>query len=180
MWVFFFFTHSFLALDSIKSKLIPHYIRQSDYRKLYNLISLIIIALILKYKKTLHNVMLPLPYYTIYIGLVLLIIGIFLGLISFKTFGISSFLGLKNEYKSTKLKVDGVYGYVRHPLYSALILIYTGIVLIFRTDLWLITAICGIVYLPIGIYLEEKKLLKEFPEYKSYKEKVKSVIPFVI
>jgi protein-S-isoprenylcysteine O-methyltransferase Ste14 len=169
-----------MAIDKIKNFFVPTYLKQTDYRKIYNLKSLILILIILNNKKGHENIYLDLPEFTRYIGYLLFILGSVLGIVSFKTFGLKPFLGISREFKTQKLKTNGIYHYVRHPLYSSLLLIYLALVLIFQTDLWLVTALCGIVYLPIGIYLEEKKLKREFSEYGDYKKRVKSIIPYIL
>ncbi|MGE5604966.1 MAG: methyltransferase family protein [Bacteroidota bacterium] len=80
------------------------------------------------------------------------------------------------------LITQGVYGIVRHPIYSGTIFAFFGLNLVFNSFI-------SLLYLPvsIGLYLimiiyEEKSLLNEYgEEYKSYQKNVpKRIIPFVI
>ena len=80
------------------------------------------------------------------------------------------------DMKPAGLVVDGLYAYVRHPLYTA------GLVFIWlspemsvnRLVLWIVFS----VYIIIGAYFEEQKLLKDFgSEYVEYKAKTPMLIP---
>lgn len=80
------------------------------------------------------------------------------------------------DMKPAGLVVDGLYAYVRHPLYTA------GLVFIWlapemsvnRLVLWIVFSL----YIIIGAYFEEQKLLKDFgSEYAEYKAKTPMLIP---
>ena len=74
------------------------------------------------------------------------------------------------------LVVNGLYAYVRHPLYSAgLVFIwFSSDMSVNRLALWAIFS----VYIVIGAFFEEKKLLKDFgTEYAEYKAKTPMLIP---
>jgi protein-S-isoprenylcysteine O-methyltransferase Ste14 len=112
-----------------------------------------------------------------------LAIGIFLGCLgliiislAFREYKFSAFVGLKDE--SEEFKRKGILAKVRHPIYSGTILIIFSVLLINPTPPTLLSATCMLLYLPIGVYLEERKLLLIFGEaYKAYKREVPSIIP---
>lgn len=84
---------------------------------------------------------------------------------------------LKEDHK---LITAGPYAFVRHPIYTGLILMVLGVVIYVNT---LALAIFFIIF-SFGAYYkakkEEKFLLTYFPEaYPEYKKKVKALIPFV-
>ncbi len=88
---------------------------------------------------------------------------------------ILEFTGIKQETKS-KLITRGAYGIVRHPLYIS------GIIMLFTKadmDLLDLTAALLIsVYLIIGAFIEERRLLSVFGEqYKKYQQQVSMFIP---
>jgi len=76
------------------------------------------------------------------------------------------------------LKTTGIQAKIRHPLYSGTLLIFIGY-FIFNPQLTnLIMLLSLFIYLPVGIRLEEKKLIDTFGEdYLRYKEKTPSLIP---
>jgi protein-S-isoprenylcysteine O-methyltransferase Ste14 len=74
------------------------------------------------------------------------------------------------------LVTDGFYRYVRHPLYTA------GLVIIWLIPImtWnLLALIIGLTaYIFFGIYFEERKLLQEFGEsYREYRQHTPMLIP---
>lgn len=81
--------------------------------------------------------------------------------------------------KSQKLFINGPYKYIRHPMYLAILMTTFAWVLnrsnLISVILWLILFFDLI----IKINYEESKLIKHFPEYKDYKKKVKTLIPFI-
>ena len=78
--------------------------------------------------------------------------------------------------KSATLVTDGLYAYVRHPLYSAgLVFIwFSSEMTVNRLALFAVFTL----YIIIGAYFEERKLLKDFGEaYAQYKARVPMLIP---
>lgn len=74
------------------------------------------------------------------------------------------------------LRTDGLHRYVRHPLYSAVFLILIGGA---WTHFGLATAIFGSLYLIIGTWSEERKLLALYgEEYETYRKRVPAFIPW--
>ncbi|MFW5895610.1 MAG: methyltransferase family protein [archaeon] len=81
-------------------------------------------------------------------------------------------------YKSGDLVKEGIYGYVRHPMYLGILLIYFSFVIL-NLSFTLFLA-WGIIFLFMNLMAtyEEKKLIDLFgEEYKQYKEKVSKWIP---
>ncbi len=86
------------------------------------------------------------------------------------------------EEEGQKVADTGLYAYVRHPMYTGLILMMIG------TFLWLGTyfslIVGSLMIIPsfmFRINVEEKTLMDELEGYKEYSEKVKTrIIPFVI
>jgi protein-S-isoprenylcysteine O-methyltransferase Ste14 len=96
------------------------------------------------------------------------------------------FLGIKQIREGTssksltdsgKLDTSGVLGMIRHPWYSAAML------LIWAGQMDVSTIIVNIIlsaYLIIGTLLEERKLVREFgEEYRAYQKRVSMFIPFL-
>ena len=74
------------------------------------------------------------------------------------------------------LRLDGPHAYVRHPLYAGGYLILWGAAL---SPLGLATAVWGSLYLAIGTYFEERRLLRLYGEsYDRYRRAVPALIPW--
>lgn len=117
--------------------------------------------------------------------MVIIALGIALAAISFKNYNIKEFIGLASEDIThplkVKLKVTGLNQWVRHPLYFATIILLAGWFLLSPSASNAIFILVTLVYLPFGIYWEEKKLIRIFgEEYILYKKRVKCLIPYLI
>lgn len=112
------------------------------------------------------------------LGFLLIGLGIFLGLIALSGYDMAEFTGFpprRPQYtaKNETLRQQGLLRFVRHPLYLAMILILAG--LFVRQPSWANLVLGGFafIYLRIGIYFEEQKLIVEFgDQYRSYKTQV--------
>ena len=73
----------------------------------------------------------------------------------------------------------GPYAYLRHPLYSGLLLMFMGMALYCGRTACIIV----FVYCFFGVYfksqMEERLLAKTFPAYSEYKRRTKALIPFI-
>jgi protein-S-isoprenylcysteine O-methyltransferase Ste14 len=84
----------------------------------------------------------------------------------------------KKQPVSKQLIKTDLYKYVRHPLYSATLGFVWSIFLYSPMLSNLISCICITVYTIAGIYLEEKKLVREFGEsYLHYRSNTPMLIP---
>lgn len=93
----------------------------------------------------------------------------------FEFAGLSQLVEL-GERKPEKLVTDGLYAYVRHPLYTA------GLVFIWFSDQMTVNRLALFavftLYIVIGAYFEERKLLRDFGQvYADYKAKTPMLIP---
>ncbi|MFD2933817.1 methyltransferase family protein [Spirosoma flavum] len=71
----------------------------------------------------------------------------------------------------------GILGYVRHPLYLGIILALFSIFLYQPTWANLIFLLAASLYIRIGIYFEERKLIEEFSElYRHYRRRVPMLV----
>ena len=174
--------HSLLASFTFKA-ILADTIGKSmmrGYRLFYNAFSFLTFLPILYLVRTLpdaplYSVPAPFSYVMLMgqgLGLVLLIVGV----LQTDTL---SFIGLSQlftEEKPSALVTQGLYRLVRHPLYTAGLMI-----------LWLspnvsvnsFTMYVGAtIYILVGAYFEERKLLREFgPAYADYKSKTPMLIP---
>ena len=91
-----------------------------------------------------------------------------------------SFIGLSQlvapHNQPGTLVTSGLYRFVRHPLYSA------GLLLLWLTTTMtinqLIVYVCATVYIFVGAYFEERKLLREYSAtYAEYKSVTPMIVP---
>ncbi len=174
-WIVYLSLHSILASTEFKQR-IP--LNPRKYRLWYSVLSTV--GLIILFWMVSR---IPSPYFferggvLRYVSLMLATFGVMTIQLSFRHYPIRSFLGLADE-PSTRLKTTGLLGVVRHPIYSGTILITIGFFLFIPNWPTLISCACIWAYLPIGIYLEEQKLISAYgDEYRNYRNRVPSIIP---
>jgi protein-S-isoprenylcysteine O-methyltransferase Ste14 len=73
----------------------------------------------------------------------------------------------------------GPYAYIRHPLYSGLLLMLMGVALYYGRKTWIIVFVCCFFGLYLKSQMEEHLLAKTFPAYAEYKQRTKALIPFI-
>lgn len=182
-WVLYFALHSLLAADGVKEYcriqfpvLFPH------YRIVYNLIAIFgLMPLVWFSLQDTTYVFSPDTWMRIP-AILLMSAGVIMLLVAFASFNVKEFLGLeKPEYvPDAKLVTSGVYRYVRHPLYTAMLLLFPGVLLYCPTWSVLLLTVLAIIYIEIGSRLEEKKLIQVFGEdYIRYQQQVKRYFPFI-
>lgn len=175
--------HSFLASHTAKEIFRLKIGGIDFYRLAYNVFAGVSFLPILYLMATLPNRVvyeIPSPWNLVMFGGQLL--SVILLLVAFLQTDALSFVGLRQlfeEDKSGALVVHGLYKVVRHPLYTFSLLF-----------LWLspsvsqnsLTVYIGAtLYILIGAYFEERKLLREFGEaYDSYKKSTPMLIPGLV
>lgn len=172
-WVLYFFLHSFFATDRIKSTFPSRY-----YRLGYNTISTIGLFILFIYNGVIKSTLLLSKTDTLkFVALVLAAFGVIFINLAFKRYNVKEFMGFRPE-RSQELDTGGILSYVRHPIYSGTILIVIGFFLFSPYVSSLVSAVCILLYLVVGIYLEERRLIKQFGEqYLEYKKRVPMLIP---
>lgn len=178
-FLFFALIHSLLAADYIKNKAQNQLGKEFRfYRIIYTLISLLTFAPAFLVWAT-YTGSTPLVYslpeslYPVIILIRLSALGIFV-YASYQT-DILEFTGIRQKVKNT-LITNGAYGIVRHPLYaSGMLLLFTKMEM---SRLDLVASALVSIYLIIGAYIEERRLLSVFgEEYRKYQQRVSMFIP---
>lgn len=174
--------HSLFADDTWKYKM--QLLLRSNfkfYRIAYSLFALITLVTVITYNFSIRSTLLW-QVYTIekIISLAIMIFAALVMLMFTKKFffDLSGADVFQKKQTSRQLINTYFYKHVRHPLYSA------TLILIWSIFLWkpllsnLITCICITIYTLIGIYFEERKLITEFGDnYIAYQLKTPMLIP---
>jgi protein-S-isoprenylcysteine O-methyltransferase Ste14 len=123
------------------------------------------------------------PFPWVIITLAIQVLAVFALIVGLRQTGLSAFLGLRQlllpeDTTPPRLVIDGLYRYVRHPLYTA------GLLIIWLLPIlsWNLLALnLGLTaYIFIGAHFEEQKLLREFGEaYAEYRNHTPMLIPGV-
>ena len=177
-WFVYFFTHSLLAANSVK-ELFGKFLGKSFrfYRLGYVIFSSLGLLLLLFWNANIStDHLFNHEGAARYLSLVFAAFGVIVIKISFRSYRLSEFIGMSTSEEPFTTK--GILSSIRHPIYSGTILIVVGYWLFNPTIPTSASVICILVYLPIGIYLEERKLIKQFGErYVQYKRDVPALIP---
>jgi methanethiol S-methyltransferase len=176
--------HTLLASVKMKAYFRKWFGSKTDrvYRIVYNFIAVftllpILLLPILLVDEEIYQIHLPWVIATLSIQVLAIIILI----VGLKQTGLSSFIGfqqllLPEDTSPPRLITNGLYRYVRHPLYTC------GLVFIWLIPImtWnLLALLIGLsIYIIIGAYFEERKLLNEFGNaYADYRQHTPMLIP---
>jgi protein-S-isoprenylcysteine O-methyltransferase Ste14 len=79
-----------------------------------------------------------------------------------------------------ELVTSGPYRFVRHPIYSGILLGFAGTALATNAYWWIVFAV-GLIYFVYSARVEEGIMTSAFPStYPGYRERTKMLIPFVL
>lgn len=183
-WIGYCFVHSFLANSNVKeyfSRLMGTAFKY--YRISYSLFAALTLILLLYFQFTISSYFLFESGILKILSIIIFVIpGLLLMAVCIKKYfyELSGVQALNNEPLQITLQVNGLHKYVRHPLYSGTLLFAWGLFLIFPSLANLIACFIMLVYVLIGIRLEEQQLRKDFGEkYINYSKKVPMLIPRV-
>lgn len=104
------------------------------------------------------------------LGLVLVVVGLWLWIVA----------GARvDDYIRQGVLADkGVYGLARHPIYAGIFLVLSGIFIISRSGIVMVTALPIYILLRLLIKREEATMLRAFgAEYEAYAQKVNAIFP---
>jgi len=162
-WVLYFVLHSAMA--------------GRTNRIIYVLISTAGLLALLFYNGSIHSLKFfnnEGPFRWVSLGFT--IAGVMIIQTSFRQFNFKGFVGLTDEKK--ELKTDGILGVIRHPIQAGIILIVLGFFFFIPNLPTLVSCLCILIYIPIGLYFEEKKLVAIYgDQYVKYRNEVPAMIP---
>nr|MBI3612571.1 isoprenylcysteine carboxylmethyltransferase family protein [Nitrospirota bacterium] len=113
-------------------------------------------------------------------GQVVMGLGLSVGAWALATMPLGTLNALPDVRAEATLVTSGPYRYVRHPMYTAALLLTLGLVLehpsLVRITLWLV--LC--VDLWVKLTYEEELLARRFADYSGYRAGTKRLIPFLL
>ena len=120
------------------------------------------------------------PFTNQVIGIFLTVCGLAVAVIARRT--LAGNWSSNVEFKQGhELITYGIYGYVRHPIYSGMTLMLIGTIITFAPAGSAVIFVVFVCYCGYKMKLEEDLMLRHFPrEYAAYRKRVKSLIPFIL
>lgn len=110
-------------------------------------------------------------------GVVLAGLGVTLAAAATNILDVSTVADMRSNRKDV-LVTGGIYAHIRHPLYLAVILLLSGLALIYPFFKVIMFAVSFCCYVLIGAYLEERKLILKYgKEYHEYRKKAGFMVP---
>lgn len=113
-----------------------------------------------------------------YTGGIFIITGFVIAVLAVITYGQ---MVTPNPYplSNITLRTNGIYGYVRHPMYLGAFILILGWCLLFFSYYSIVFPLITLIFLAIKMNFEEKHLAEKFPEYKSYQNKTSKLFPYI-
>ena len=109
----------------------------------------------------------------------MMVLGGSIALWSFLAMGLGNIRALPEIPQHGRLVVHGPYRWVRHPMYTSLLLITLGWVVERPMPLRMILWVGLVVTLWVKLCYEEQFLLARFPEYDAYRLQTNRLIPLI-
>jgi len=177
--VVFYALHSILAWTGVKRWSSAFFGGDRWYRLAYTCTSLLLFSWVFvaydrveRLPRSWHPSLLGLSF-----GWALVLAGAVVAAAAVLRFGGASFLGLTREVPGELVRT-GLHGHVRHPIYTGVLLMMAGWILLSPDRATALTILITLVYLPIGILLEEIKLIASHGEaYRRYRAEVPALFP---
>lgn len=119
------------------------------------------------------------PWYVILLGIVLILFGMVLLALAVLRLGENLSAFPKPRAGKHSLVTSGVYGIVRHPIYSGILTAAFGWSILWGSLWGLLLTVILFIWLDLKSRREEQWLVEQYPEYTAYRARVKKLVPFV-
>lgn len=112
-------------------------------------------------------------------GNTMILLSLFVGFWAIYTMRKSKFTISPIPREKAQLLDDGMYGFIRHPMYLAVLLLCLGFLLQNPDEINILVYAILFADLLVKLHWEEKLLEEKFEGYKNYQLKTKKIIPFI-
>jgi protein-S-isoprenylcysteine O-methyltransferase Ste14 len=177
----FGFQHSGISALRVKNRIIDRWGKEG-YARLFNATSIVGIAvpfIAMNYWDWIYFIIEPglIQPLLFSSGAVLIIIGLVVSLMASRMISVSTVADMRTD-RQAKLVTDGIYSHIRHPLYLATILLLIGLAAVYPFDRVIVFSTALSIYVIIGAYLEERKLVIHYgQEYLEYRKQAGFMLP---
>ncbi len=183
LWLSYGLVHTLLASNLVKSFFTKFLGSISKYyRLIYNGLAILLILPILNYQFSIPSqLLLEKSLLNQILGGLMMTSGLFLAYKALVSYDLAEFIGTKTlqpVQKSVSFRQDELSSVIRHPLYLGMLVFLWGWFGFSGLLSSLVTALLLTIYIRIGIYFEENKLVEQFGKvYQDYQKKVPMLIP---
>lgn len=112
-------------------------------------------------------------------GNIMIFLSLFVGFWAIYTMRKSKFTISPIPREKAQLLDDGMYGFIRHPMYLAVLLLCLGFLLQNPDEINILVYAILFADLLVKLHWEEKLLEEKFEDYKNYQQRTKKIIPFI-
>lgn len=113
------------------------------------------------------------------IGILFLIVGATIGVLALKKHKVGNFNIRPDIKEHCELVTDGIYKYIRHPMYLSVLTMMFGVLILYFSLYELILYIFLVLTLITKLSYEESLWISHSLEYEDYKKQTKKIIPFI-
>ncbi len=114
-----------------------------------------------------------------FIGILFLIVGATIGVLALKKHKVGNFNIRPDIKEHCELVTDGIYKYIRHPMYLSVLTMMFGVLILYFSLYELILYIFLVLTLITKLSYEESLWISHSLEYEDYKKQTKKIIPFI-
>jgi protein-S-isoprenylcysteine O-methyltransferase Ste14 len=112
-------------------------------------------------------------------GLGITLLGVILGLVAIKTHERGNFNIRPDIKENCELITEGIYGYIRHPMYLSVLIMMFGVMLICFSLYEIVLYVVLVTVMLVKLFYEESLWQCHSKAYAEYKKKTKRLIPFI-
>lgn len=181
-WLMFGLIHSLTAAFWLKewvysqSTFLKRY-----YRLSYNVVALLTFIPILTTLQAAPTVFPGSWSGSVVFGGLLMGLGVLIGAAAFREYNLAEFIGwpiTKSSNTQDEFQQSGLLSYVRHPLYLGILIALIGFIVAQPDWKHFLFSLLAFVYIRIGIYFEERKLVRTFgDQYRAYQQRIPMLFP---